>query len=379
MKMSERIHLSPPHMSGEEIRLVSEAFATNYIAPAGAALAAFEREFSEKTGLLHCVAVSSGTAAMHLALKGLNIQPGDEVWASTLTFIASIGPAVHERAVPVFLDSDDASWTMDTALLEDGLSRSARNGKLPRAVVPTDIYGQSCDLDRIIDICSRFEVPVIADSAEAVGARYKERHAGKGARAAIFSFNGNKIITSSSGGMLATDDATLADHARHLSTQAREPAPHYEHKVVGFNYRLSNICAAIGLGQLRVLDQRVRRRREIFSRYAENLGMCAGVSFMPEAPFGRGTRWLTVMQVDPEQNPVTPEMVRLALDAQDIEARPVWKPMHLQPVFSSARVIGGKVAERLFDQGLCLPSGTAMSDADVDRVSEIVRHTLRTH
>jgi dTDP-4-amino-4,6-dideoxygalactose transaminase len=366
-------------MSGEEARLVSEAFATNFIAPAGPALGAFEREFSELTGFTHCVALSSGTAAMHLALKGLDLQPGEEVWASTLTFIASIAPAVHERAIPVFIDSDEATWTMDPVLLEEGLARAAKQGRRPRAVIPTDIYGQSCDLDRIVGICKSYDVPVIADSAEAVGARYRDRHAGKGARAAVYSFNGNKIITASNGGMLATDDAALAETARHLATQAREPVPHYEHRTVGFNYRLSNICAAIGLGQLRALDLRVQRRRDIFSRYVARLGGLEGISFMPEATYGQGTRWLTVMMIDPEKNLSTPEIVRLALEARNIEARPVWKPMHMQPVFSSARSIGGQVASRLYEQGLCLPSGTAMSDDDVDRISQIVRDALRTH
>jgi dTDP-4-amino-4,6-dideoxygalactose transaminase len=377
--MTDRIYLSPPHMSGEEARLVSEAFATNFIAPAGPALGAFEREFSELTGFTHCVALSSGTAAMHLALKGLDLQPGEEVWASTLTFIASIAPAVHERAIPVFIDSDEATWTMDPVLLEEGLARAAKQGRRPRAVIPTDIYGQSCDLDRIVGICKSYDVPVIADSAEAVGARYRDRHAGKGARAAVYSFNGNKIITASNGGMLATDDAALAETARHLATQAREPVPHYEHRTVGFNYRLSNICAAIGLGQLRALDLRVQRRRDIFSRYVARLGGLEGISFMPEATYGQGTRWLTVMMIDPEKNLSTPEIVRLALEARNMEARPVWKPMHMQPVFSSARSIGGQVASRLYEQGLCLPSGTAMSDDDVDRISQIVRDALRTH
>jgi dTDP-4-amino-4,6-dideoxygalactose transaminase len=377
--MTDRIYLSPPHMSGEEARLVSEAFATNFIAPAGPALGAFEREFSELTGFTHCVALSSGTAAMHLALKGLDLQPGEEVWASTLTFIASIAPAVHERAIPVFIDSDEATWTMDPVLLEEGLARAAKQGRRPRAVIPTDIYGQSCDLDRIVGICKAYDVPVIADSAEAVGARYRDRHAGKGARAAVYSFNGNKIITASNGGMLATDDAALAETARHLATQAREPVPHYEHRTVGFNYRLSNICAAIGLGQLRALDLRVQRRRDIFSRYVARLGGLEGISFMPEATYGQGTRWLTVMMIDPEKNLSTPEIVRLALEARNIEARPVWKPMHMQPVFSSARSIGGQVASRLYEQGLCLPSGTAMSDDDVDRISQIVRDALHTH
>ena len=370
--MSERLHLSPPHMSGEEQRLVAEAFAANYVAPAGAMLAAFETEFAAATGIPHCVALSSGTAALHLAVKHLGLAPGDEVWASTLTFIASVAPAVHESARPVFFDCDAETWTLDPVLLEEALAKAARVGRLPKAVIPTDLYGQSCDLDRIVAACAAHGVPVIADSAEAVGARYKDRHAGAGARAAVFSFNGNKIITSSTGGMLASADGALIAHARKLATQAREDAAHYEHREVGFNYRLSNICAAIGLGQLRVLEARVARRRAINARYRANLSGLAGVSFMPEAPYGRATFWLTVIQIDSRIAGATREDVRHALDHAAIESRPVWKPMHLQPAFAGARTIGGAVAERLFANGLCLPSGSSMTDADVDRVSEVV-------
>jgi len=375
--MSARLFLSPPHMSGEEQRLVAEAFASNYVAPAGEMLLAFEAAFSAYTGISHCVALSSGTAATHLAVKLLGVEPGDEVWAATLTFIASIGPAVHEGAVPVFLDCDPETWTLDPLLLEEALAKAARVGRLPKAVIPTDIYGQSCDLDRIVALCDVHGVPVIADSAEAMGTRYRSRHAGDGARVAIYSFNGNKIITASNGGMLASHDRALVDRARYLATQARESVSHYEHRAVGFNYRLSNICAAIGVGQMRVLEARVERRCAIFARYQHNLSPLAGVSFMPEAPYGRSSRWLTVMLVDPAIAPATAESVRLALERANIESRPVWKPMHMQPVFAGARVIGGATAEEFFERGLCLPSGSAMSDGDVDRVSEIVLASCR--
>ena len=375
--MTARLFLSPPHMSGEEQPLVAEAFASNYVAPAGDMLNAFEAAFSAYTGIPQCVALASGTAATHLAVKLLGIEPGDEVWAATLTFIASIGPAVHEGAVPVFLDCDPETWTLDPLLLEEALAKAARVGRLPKAVIPTDIYGQSCDLDRIVALCDVHGVPVIADSAEAMGTRYRSRHAGDGARVAIYSFNGNKIITASNGGMLASHDRALVDRARYLATQARESVSHYEHKAVGFNYRLSNICAAIGVGQMRVLEARVERRRAIFARYQHNLSPLAGVSFMPEAPYGRSSRWLTVMLVDPAIAPATAESVRLALERANIESRPVWKPMHMQPVFAGARVIGGATAEEFFERGLCLPSGSAMSDGDVDRVSEIVLASCR--
>ncbi len=377
--MTPRLFLSPPHMSGEEQRLVAEAFASNYVAPAGDMLNAFEAAFAAYTGIPHCVALSSGTAATHLAVKLLGIERGDEVWAATLTFIASIGPAVHEGAVPVFLDCDAETWTLDPLLLEEALAKAARVGRLPKAVIPTDLYGQSCDLDRIVALCDVHGVPVIADSAEAMGTRNRLRHAGDGARVAIYSFNGNKIITTSNGGMFASHDRALVDRARYLATQAREGVSHYEHRAVGFNYRLSNICAAIGVGQMGVLEARVARRRAIFARYQHNLSPLAGVSFMPEAGYGRSSRWLTVLLIDPAAAGTSAESVRLMLERANIESRPVWKPMHMQPVFAGARVIGGAVAERRFARGLCLPSGSAMSDADVDRVSEIVLTSCRAH
>jgi len=367
-----QLFLSPPHMSGREFEEVGRAFASNYVAPAGPALEAFEAAFKAHTGFAHAVALTSGTAATHLALRHLGVGPGDEVWAASLTFIGSISPAVHERATPVLFDCDEATWTLDPDLLAERLAAAARLGKLPKAVVPTDLYGQSCDIDRLVALCDEYEVPVICDSAEAMGALYKGRHAGRGAWCAVFSFNGNKIITTSNGGMLASDDEQLIAHARKLSQQAREPAPHYEHAEIGYNYRLSNVLAAIGLGQLSVLEARVARRREIFARYRQRLGALAGVSFMPEAAYGRHNRWLTVLLIDPAAFGATAEDLRLALEARDIESRPVWKPMHLQPVFKDAVRVGGAVSERLFDIGLCLPSGSAMSDDDVDRVCEIL-------
>ena len=358
-------------MSGRESAEVAAAFASNYVAPAGPALAAFEAAFKDCTGFPHAVALTSGTAATHLALRHLAVGPGDEVWAASLTFVGSIGPAVLERATPLFLDCDQGSWTLDPDLLAEALESAARRGRLPKAVIPTDLYGQSCDLDRIVALCAGYEVPVICDSAEAMGGRYKDRHAGRGAWSAVYSFNGNKIITTSGGGMLASEDAGLIEHARKLSQQAREPTPHYEHVEIGYNYRLSNILAAIGIGQLSVLESRVSRRRAIFRRYSEQLASLPGVTFMPEAPYGQHNRWLTVLLIEPEMFGATREHVRFALEAKNIESRPVWKPMHMQPVFRDAVCVGGAVSERIFDIGLCLPSGSAMSDADIDRVCEI--------
>ena len=368
-----RLFLSPPHMGGREQEFVRQAFASNYIAPLGPMVDAFEKEFSAYTGIPHCVALSSGTAATHLALRHLGIGPGDEVVASTLTFIGSVTPVTFQGAAPVFVDCDEASWNMDPSLLEQALAEAAERGKLPKAVIPTDLYGQSCDLPRIRAICDRRGIPVICDSAEAMGAKIRGRHAGFDAWAAVVSFNGNKIITTSGGGMLASHDKALIDHARKLSQQARDPAPWYEHTEIGFNYRMSNILAAIGRGQLEVLEDRVRRRREIFDGYRARLGDLPGMAFMPEPAGGRSNRWLTVALIDPAVFGADTHAVREALEAENIEARPVWKPMHLQPVFKTARVVGGSISERLFAQGLCLPSGTAMTDADLDRVCGIVR------
>jgi dTDP-4-amino-4,6-dideoxygalactose transaminase len=383
---SKRIFLSPPHMGGEELPFIQEAFESNYIAPLGPMVDAFEKEFAEKVGIGHAVAVSSGTAALHLALSILAVGPGDEVIASTLTFIGSVTPITFQGATPVFIDSDYDTWNMDTSRLEAELVACKERGKLPKAVVPTDLYGQCADVDRILDICKPYGIPVIADSSESLGATCNGRCAGAGVKAAVFSFNGNKIITTSGGGMLASDDEEFIARARFLSQQARDDAPHYEHSTVGYNYRMSNILAAIGRGQLRVLDQRVEKKRWIFDYYRSALQDVPGIEFMPEAPYGKSNRWLTVILITPEEFGVDRESVRLALEKENIEARPVWKPMHVQPVFNSgkhgagrkegkypARVIGGKVAEDLFNRGLCLPSGTAMTEQDLDRIISIIR------
>ncbi|MCG6535525.1 MAG: DegT/DnrJ/EryC1/StrS family aminotransferase [Syntrophales bacterium LBB04] len=408
MKRAKRIFLSPPHMSGEEMNFVKEAFESNYIAPLGPQVEAFEREFAEKVQIPHTLAVSTGTAAMHLALRGLGVGRGDEVLASTLTFIGSVSPIVFQGGIPVFIDSDRTSWNMDPDLLAEELDLCRKRDSMPKAVVPTDLYGQCADLNRILEICSVHGIPVVADAAESLGAFQRMvqngknhealwRHAGVGAKAAIFSFNGNKIITTSGGGMLASEDEAFIAEARFLSQQARDPAPHYEHSQIGHNYRMSNILAAVGRGQLRVLDERVRQKRKIFDRYRTALVGLPGIDLMPEAPYGQSSRWLTVVLIDPKQFGADREAVRLSLEAENIESRPVWKPMHLQPVFGlqrrgaggpgsdpskptgsyASRVVGGQVAEDLFDRGLCLPSGTAMTEEDMERVLETVCRMCR--
>lgn len=363
-----RVYLSSPHMSGEERALIEQAFDENWVAPLGPHVDAFERELAAYVGIGHAAALSAGTAAIHLALRLLGVERGDEVLCSSLTFSASANPIVYQGAAPVFIDCDRATWNMDPALLAEELESCAKAGRLPKAVIVVDLYGQSADWDPIRAACARWDVPIIEDAAEALGADYRGSKCGTFGRIGIFSFNGNKIITTSGGGMLVSDDKALVERARFLATQARDPAPHYEHSTIGFNYRLSNICAAIGRAQLRALDHRVAARRAVFERYRAALAELPGITFMPEAPFGRSTRWLTCILVDPREFGVSREDIRVALAAQDIEARPVWKPMHLQPVFQGYRSRGGAVSRDLFDRGLCLPSGSNLSDADQTRV-----------
>lgn len=371
-----RLFLSPPHMSGTELDFIRQAFDSNYIAPLGPMVEAFERDLAEELNVPHVLATSSGTAAIHLALRCLDLQPRDEVWASTLTFIGSVAPVVYERARPVFIDADPKTWTLDTGLLSEALATAAKRNELPKAIVPTDLYGQSCDLDAIVKISESYGVPVVCDSAEAMGTEYRGRRAGSGALMAAYSFNGNKVITTSGGGALASANEKLIQRARYLSTQARQAVVHYEHTDVGYNYRLSNILAAIGRAQLRVLADRVARRRQIFQRYVDGLGDLPGFSFMPEASYGRHSRWLTVITIDPSLSGIDFETVRQGLEAHNIESRPMWKPMHRQPVFIGARAIGGAIADGLYARGLCLPSGSSMSESDQDEVIEIVRGLL---
>ncbi|MDQ6905832.1 MAG: aminotransferase class I/II-fold pyridoxal phosphate-dependent enzyme [Chloroflexota bacterium] len=373
----QKIYLSPPHMSGLEQAFVQDAFETNWIAPLGPHVDAFEREFCALTGAAHAAALTSGTAALHLAMILLGVGPGDEVLGSTFTFSASVNPVAYCGARPTFIDSERTSWNMDPQLLRETLAERAKTGRLPKAVIVVDLYGQAADLDAIKAACDEYGVPLVEDAAAAVGTTYKGRSAGTVGKFGAFSFNGNKIITTSGGGMLVSDDGAAIAHARKLATQARDPAVHYLHTEIGYNYRLSNVLAGIGRGQLPVVEDRVAKRRENYDAYVRALGDVPGISFQPEAPWGRHSRWLVNILIEPGEFGADREAVRQALAAAEIDARPLWKPMHTQPVFAGCDHIGGAVAEDLFEKGLSLPSGSTLTDDDLARITGVIRRCIR--
>jgi pyridoxal phosphate-dependent aminotransferase EpsN len=379
MTLPERIYLSPPHMSGDEMKKVGEAFASNWIAPLGPHVEAFERETAEFAGVKAALALSSGTAALHLAGELLGVGRGDLVFCSSLTFAATVAPLFHKGAECAFIDSEPESWNMSPRALEAAFGNCAETNRLPKAVIVVDLYGQSCDMDPILGLCERYGVPVIEDAAEALGARYKGKRAGSFGKFSVFSYNGNKIITTSGGGMILSDDTEAVARARFLSTQARDPAPWYQHSSLGWNYRMSNILAAVGRGQMLHLEERVAARRRVFARYAEELGSVEGVGFMPEPEWSSSSRWLTVLTLD-DPIGVPPLSVIERLAELNIEARPVWKPMHLQPVFEGARYYpharGKDVSAGLFARGLCLPSGSNLTEAQQARVIDAVKEAL---
>jgi dTDP-4-amino-4,6-dideoxygalactose transaminase len=362
-----RIYLSPPDLAGTELELLRDAVTSNWIAPLGPHVDAFEAEMAARLQLPCAVALSSGTAALHLALEVIGVGAGDEVWVSTLTFAATANAVAYVRATPVFVDSD-GSWNIDPALLAEALDDAARRGRLPKAVIAVDLYGQCADFEPIVGACRRHGVALIEDAAEALGATYQGQPAGAFGDLAVLSFNGNKIITTSGGGMLLGRRKDWIDRARYLATQARSRARHYEHEAIGYNYRMSNLLAAVGRAQLADLDRRVAARRATNAAYRLALGDLPGWAFMPEAAGCRSTFWLTCVTLERNRDRILDGLEHL-----DIEARPVWKPMHLQPVFAGARVIGGTVAERLFADGMCLPSGSGISDADRQRVIDAIR------
>lgn len=373
-----RIYLSPPHLAGRERELLAEAVASNWIAPLGPQVDAFEKEFAARIGVAAAAATSSGTAALHLALILAGVEAGDEVMVSTLTFAGSVNPICYLGATPVFIDSERASWNLDPAAVAEAIDARVRAGHPPpRALVAVHLYGQSADMDPLLDVCARHGVTVIEDAAEALGAEYRGRSVGTFGSMAIFSFNGNKIITTSGGGMLVSDDPEVAARARALAAQARQPTLHYEHREVGYNYRLSNLLAAVGRGQLETLDAKIAARRRIFDRYREGVGDLAGVAFMPTPEWSSPTRWLTTLTLDPHESGCTPAHLCAALEAHNIEARPLWKPMHRQPVFAHFPAVGGEVADALFAEGVCLPSGSDLAPDQQDRVIAVIRATCR--
>ena len=372
-----RIYLSPPHLDGQEKQLLVDAFDSNWITTLGPHVQAFEKEMCEYLGVGYAVALSSGTAALHLALTMLGIQQGDDVICSDLTFAATANAIRYCSATPVFIDSDRTSWNMDPELLEEELADRARKGNLPKAAIIVDLYGQIADYNRILPVLAKYGIQMIEDAAEALGAKYAGKSAGKFGQMAVLSFNGNKIITTSGGGMLVSDNPDFVTQARYLATQAREPVPHYEHKSVGYNYRLSNLLAAVGRGQLQNLTKKVDRRREINAYYRQHLENLPGIKFMPEIPNGRSTFWLTCITIDPASFGSTNEDIRLLFEKHDIESRHLWKPMHLQPVFRNFPFRGAGVSAKFFESGLCLPSGSALTESDLERIVGIFKSAMK--
>ncbi len=379
-ELASRIWLSSPHLGEEESAFVEEAFRTNWIAPLGPHVDGFERELAAHVGIGHAAAVSSGTAAIHLGLILLDVKPGDTVFCSSLTFVGSCNPVLYCGARPVFIDSEPETWNMSPAALERAFEWARRGNRMPRCVIVVNLYGQSANIDALAPICERYGVPILEDAAESLGARYKGRSSGTFGRLAVYSFNGNKIITTSGGGMLVADDPDLVARARKLATQAREPARHYEHVEVGFNYRMSNVLAGIGRGQLRVLEQRVAQRRQVFERYRAALADQMQLQWMPEPPGYHSTRWLTCFTLVGPDAFLKRDLIMKYLERHAIEARPVWKPMHLQPLFDGAPYFEHQaavdVSARLFDSGICLPSGSNLTPEQQDRVIQLLRRAL---
>ena len=373
---SARIYLSPPHVGPADRRRLIAALDSNWVAPLGPEVDGFEQDMASCSGRQHAAATNSGTAALHLALRLVGVGASDDVLMPSLTFVATANVAVYLGARPVFVDVDPSTWTIDPELVTSELAARAAEGRLPGAVLAVDLYGQCADYDRLTAICAEYDVPLVIDAAESLGATYRGRPAGSAGVLAAFSFNGNKIITTSGGGMLVGDDENQISRARQLAAQARMPAAHYEHVELGYNYRLSNLLAALGRAQLEVLADRVASRRSINAEYRARLDDVPGLSFMPIAGYGEPSHWLTVVQLDPDHARCTPEDLRLRLEAANVEARPGWKPLHLQPLFAGAPIRGGAISEQIFDRALCLPSGSAMTPEQMDKVITLARDVL---
>ncbi|MGI6381622.1 MAG: DegT/DnrJ/EryC1/StrS family aminotransferase [Tissierellaceae bacterium] len=366
--MNKRIYLSSPHMSDEgyEQMYVKEAFDTNWVAPLGANVDAFEKEFAEKVGAKHAAALSSGTAAIHMALKAAGVGKGDIVFCQNLTFAATVNPVIYENAIPVFIDSDFETWNMCPKALEEAFKKNPN----VKAVIVVHLYGLSADMDKIVDLCNKYNAVLIEDAAESLGTYYKGQHTGTFGEYGAFSFNGNKIITTSGGGMLVSDNEERIAKVRFWSTQARDKARHYQHSELGYNYRMSNIVAGIGRGQLKVLDERVAKKKYIFEYYKRELGDLEGIGFMPINDWNEPNYWLSCITLSGKVRPMD---IMLALEYDNIESRPIWKPMNLQPYYDKYDYIGGDVGEKLFENGVCLPSDTKMTDEDLERVCRIIK------
>ncbi|SEC06565.1 aminotransferase class I/II-fold pyridoxal phosphate-dependent enzyme [Paenibacillus sp. GP183] len=376
----KRIYLSAPHMSGLEQKYVANAFDSNWIAPLGPHVDAFEKELASYTGVNDAAAVNSGTSAIHLALRLLDVHEGDTVFCSSLTFIASANPINYLGATPVFIDSEPETWNMSPQALLQALHEAVHQGSLPKAVIVVNLYGQSAKMDELIALCQLFKVPVIEDAAESLGSTYKGKASGSFGRFGVYSFNGNKIITTSGGGMLVSNDIESLKQARFLATQARDQAPHYQHSQMGYNYRMSNVLAGIGRAQLEVLEERVQARRAIFNRYHHALSPFPGIQFMPELKDTRSNRWLTALTLEEKVTGISSQVLLEALAEDNIEARPIWKPLHTQPLFEGAKYYphsdNESISEQLFATGLCLPSGSGMTEEEQMRVIECIQSVL---
>ncbi len=377
---NKRILLSYPHMSGDELSYITDAFESNWIAPLGPHVDAFEKETAEYAGVKAALALSSGSAALHLGLKLLDVKEGDIVFCSSLTFIASIAPAMYQHAVPVFIDSDEETWNMSPRALQKAFDDAVKTGRMPKCVIVAELYGQPPKMDEICAICAKYNVPILEDAAEALGAVYDGEKCGSFGKVAVFSYNGNKIITTSGGGMLLSDDEEYIKKARFWSTQARDNAPWYEHTEIGYNYRMSNLLAAVGRAQMLHLEERIARRREIYAKYKKELAGVNGITLMPETPKCRSIQWLTAVTIAPETGKSFMDVVR-SMNEQNIECRPVWKPMHLQPYFKGSKYFthneNESIADKLFYTGLCLPSASAMTEEEQDWVIKCMKDIFK--
>ena len=373
--MDKRIYLSPPHLSGLEKNFLIEALDSNWIAPLGPQVDSFEEEMAQYLDVKAAVALSSGTAALHLALRISGVNSGDIVLCPSLTFSSSANVILYEKAIPVFIDADPKTWNINCVSLERAITTCKENRKLPKVLITVDLYGQSADYDNIMEMCNNNNIDIIEDAAEALGSEYKGAKCGTFGNAGIFSFNGNKIITTSGGGMLVSNDEKIVEQARFLSAQAREPKIHYEHKELGYNYRMSNLLAAVGRGQLAVLDERVKVKQEIFNRYTLALSDIEGLEFIQMAPYGISNCWLTTLTINQDVAGFNRDSVIVALEKENIESRPVWKPMHLQPLFKKFDYYesdNGDISQMLFNNGICLPSGTSLSDKEQEKIIDII-------